>query len=87
MRLFKTLTLLLILFSNSLFAQETITEKDYTLNYIGEKTIEIQFNKVRSIPTNIKLYNVTTHQVVALEPAHDKTKYIINNIAPAQVLS
>ncbi len=86
MQLFKTLILLSILFSNVLFAQEIITEKDYTLHYIGEKTIEIQFNKVRSTPTNIQVYNVTAHQAVTLEPAHDKTKFVINNIAPAQVL-
>ncbi|MEC4049794.1 phospholipase D-like domain-containing protein [Flavobacterium sp. SUN046] len=86
MQLFKTLILLSILFSNVLFAQEIITEKDYTLHYIGETTIEIQFNKVRSTPTNIQVYNVTAHQGVTLEPAHDKTKFVINNIAPAQVL-
>ena len=86
MRLFKTLTLVCVLFSNALFAQETITEKDYSIHFVGTNKIEIQFDKTKSSPSNLQAYNVTSHKAVAFIPTNDTSKFVLNNVAPAQII-
>lgn len=79
------LNLICFLFATFLFAQETITEKDYSLHYLGDNTIEIQFDGIKSVPTNFQAYNLTAHKEVVLNSVN-ASKFVLNNVAPAQII-
>jgi phosphatidylserine/phosphatidylglycerophosphate/cardiolipin synthase-like enzyme len=79
------LNLICFLFATFLFAQETITEKDYSLHYLGDNTIEIQFDGIKSVPTNFQAYNLTAHKEVVLNSV-STSKFVLNNVAPAQII-
>ncbi|WP_396144299.1 phospholipase D-like domain-containing protein [Flavobacterium sp.] len=75
--------LIFFLFSMfSVFAQESIAEKDFTVHYFSNR-LELDFNKAKA-PSSIKVTDVFSNKEVVLEKTSNPDFFIINSVKPSQ---